>query len=343
MNYYLNIINRKTLSFIIPFFLIFGLIFFIKTPAYLANSELLTLPITIDLLVVIPLIYFLLIRKSNIPKTTIIPFVIIGLIVGLNFLPKENHSYLNLFKNWILPIIEMFILGFVVYKIRMTRKKYKSIQNSSTDLFTNIKEACIDLLPTKVIIPFATEIAVIFYTFLKWKKRKLNPNEYSIHKNSSTPAIMFVLIFAIAIETFAIHLLLLKWSETAAWILTGISIYTAIQVFGLAKSITQRPIVINDNELILRFGLIKETKIKISNISKIELTTKSIEDDKSILTLSPLGSADYHNMIIYLKEEIYLIGLYGFKKPFTKIAFNVDEKDIFKKKLEKQLQAKTNT
>ena len=55
---------------------------------------------------------------------------------------------------------------------------------------------------------------------------------------------MFVLIFSIAIETFAIHLLLLKWSETAAWILTGISIYTAIQVFGLAKSITQRPIVI---------------------------------------------------------------------------------------------------
>jgi hypothetical protein len=106
-----------------------------------------------------------------------------------------------------------------------------------------------------------------------------------------------------------------------ACILTILSVYTAIQVIGFARSLSKRPISINQNSLFLKYGILNETEIPFPTIEKFELSGKSIENETMVKTLSPLGSLEAHNVIIRLNEEQELIGLYGIKNKTRLLPF----------------------
>jgi hypothetical protein len=296
--------------------------------------------ITIDLLIIVPFVYFLLIRKSEIPKTTAVPVMIIGFLIGSYFLPKESQNYLITFKTWVLPVVEITVFTFVIIKVRRVIKKYKSLKGAAPDFFNVLKNTCNEILPKKLVLPFATEVAVLYYGFVNWKTREINENEFTYHKNSGTPALLGGFIMVIGIETFAFHSLLARWSLVAAWILTVLSIYTAIQVFGFAKSLSKRPISVNKDSLTLKYGILNEVEIPFSEIDKVELSGKSLEKDELTKTLSPLGDFESHNVIIHLKKENELVGFYGMKKKFNLLGLHIDKPKEFNESIEKALTEK---
>ncbi|WP_341225744.1 hypothetical protein [uncultured Arcticibacterium sp.] len=330
-------INRNLISFAIPIALLGTLIFLIKS-SFLNGNDTLNLAITADLLLTVPLVYFLLIRKSEIPNTTVIPVIIIGLFVGLHFLPQESQTYLSIFKTWALPVIEISILTFVIFKVRRAIKKYKNLKGSTPDFYNALKSTCSEILPKKLVLPFATEVAVFYYGFINWKTKDINENEFTYHKNSGTPALFGGFIMIIGIETVVLHFLLARWSIVAAWVLTALSAYTAIQVFGFAKSLSKRPISMNKDSLTLKYGILNEVEIPFSDIVKVELSRKSLEKNDLTKTLSPLGELENHNVIIYLKKENELVGLYGMKKKFNLLGLYIDKPIEFNKKMENALQ-----
>ena len=244
-------------------------------------------------------------------------------------LPLENQYYLNLFKTWLLPIVELSVLSFVIYNIRKGIKSYKRKKEFSIDFFTTLKNTCYEILPKKAVIPVVTEIAVFYYGFLYWKKKKLKANEFSYHKNSGTITLLIAIILIVTIETVAFHSLLAKWSNIAAWVFTSLSIYSGFQLFGFLKSMFKRPILIENGKLFLRYGIMNETTITIKNIDSIEVTSKGIKFNKETRKLSFLGELESHNVVIHLKEENILIGLYGIKRKFKTLALHVDDKIKF--------------
>ena len=319
--------------------LIIGLMIFIsKTSLFKLNPDNLAIGITIDLLLTVPFIYFLLIRKTNIPKTTVVPFLILGVVLCSIILPSENQQYLNLFKTWILPIVELSVISYVIYNVRKGIKHYKLSKTESFDFFTTLKNTCYEILPKGVVIPVVTEIAVFYYGFLYWKKRELKENEYSYHKESGTITLLIAIIFIVAIETIVLHILLVKWSNIAAWILTFLSIYSGFQIFGFLKSMFKRPISIENDRLYLRYGIMSETTIYIKDIDRVEISSKDIEINKETRKLSFLGELEGHNIIIRLKKENELIGLYGLKRKYKNLALYIDEKIEFKNRINNALQ-----
>ena len=63
--------------------------------------------------------------------------------------------------------------------------------------------------------------------------------------------------------------------------------YSAIQLIGIIRSVPKRPLTINDNELILRFGMLSETIIPIEAIDTIALADSSdFDKEKTTKTLS---------------------------------------------------------
>ena len=285
-----------------------------------------------------PFVYFLLIRKTNSPKTTVAPFLIFGIIICSIVLPSENQYYLNLFKTWVLPILEISILSFVIYNVRKGIKHYNLNKTKSFDFFTTLKNTCYEILPKGVVIPVVTEIAVLYYGFLNWQKRELKENEFSYHKDSGTITLLIAIIFIVAIETFVFHILLAKWSDLAAWILTFLSIYSAIQIFGILKSMFKRPISIENDKLYLRYGIMNESTIDLREIDSIEVSSKDIKLNKKTRKLSFLGELESHNVIIRLKREHTLIGLYGIKKKYEVLALHVDDKIEFRNRINNALQ-----
>ncbi len=319
--------------------LIIGLMVLIaKSSMFIKNPNELSTGITFDLLLTVPFVYFLLIRKTKIPKTTVVPFFILGLIICSLILPTENQYYLNLFKTWVFPIVELSILSFVIYNVRKGMKCYKLNKTESFDFFTTLKNTCYEILPKSFVIPVVTEIAVFYYGFLFWRKRKLKENEFSYHKDSGTISLLIAIIFIIAIETLVFHVLLTKWSSIAAWILTFLSIYSGIQILGFLKSILKRPISIENDRLYLRYGIMTETTIELEDIDTIEISSKDIDLNKETRKLSFLGELEGHNIIIHLKKENELIGLYGIKRKYRNLALYIDDKTEFKNRINNALQ-----
>lgn len=185
-----------------------------------------------------------------------------------------------------------------------------------------------------MVIAFATEIAVFYYGFIYWKKRIPKQNEFTYHKNSGTISLLVAIIFIVGIETYVLHILLIKWNNTIALILGVLSIYSGIQIFGFLKSLLKRPYIIEHDKLKLYYGILSETIIDLNEIESIEISSEEIEFNKENRKLSPLGTLESHNMIVNLKNENVLIGLYGINRKYKKIAFYVDDKVKFKNAVE---------
>lgn len=330
-------LQRNLITFGIPALIIALMVLITKISIFQLNPNYLAIGITFDLLFTVPFLYFLLIRKSDIPKTTVVPFLILGVIISSAILPSENQQYLNRFRVWLLPIIELSILSYVIYNVRKVIKDYKQKKEYSFDFFTTLKNTCYEMLPKNVVIPVVTEIAVFYYGFIYWKKRELKENEFSYHKNSGTISLLIAIICIVTIETFVLHILLTKWSNLAAWILTFLSIYSGIQIFGFLKSMSKRPISIENNKLFIRYGIMTETTIDLKNIICIKISSKDIELDNETRKLSFLGELESHNVIIHLKKEYELIGLYGVKRKYKNLAIYVDDKVDFKNHISKHI------
>jgi len=329
-------INANLIRFGIPLGLL-AIAFVLMRSPLLNGHPGLSFALTVDLVLTIPLVYFLLIRTSKIPKTTVLPVMILGVLIGSYVLPEENQMYLDLFKTWALPVIELSALTFIIFKVRKAVRQFKSNSTESLDFFTTLKTTCSEMLPKAAVMPVVMEISVIYYGFITWKRRDLKENEFSYHKDSGTPALLIAFIFLIAIETLVLHILLYRWSEVAAWILTCLSIYSGIQILGFLKSMLKRPISIEGDKLCLRYGIMSETTIDLDNIASIDISSRDIELNDITRKLSILGELESHNLILSLKKENELLGLYGAKKTYKKLTIYVDNPTAFKDSIDKLL------
>ena len=178
---------------------------------------------------------------------------------------------------------------------------------------------------TKLIV---TEASIFYYALLFGNKTNniREGKSFSYHIRSGYGAIVSVFFFLIAIETFSLHLVLLRWSNTAAWILTSLSIYGIIFLFADFNAARRRPILVDDNTLYIRIGFRWQVCIPISNISRIEIGTDTKGNDKNYFKMVLIGS---ENVMIKLKTPVKASGLYGMSRTFSRLGLSIDNKEEF--------------
>lgn len=293
--------------------------------------------IILDLLITIPLLFFILIRKTEIPKFTIVYSFVIGLLVARVIIPTEHHSVLDFMMTYILPIVEIGIVSIVLYKLFLISRSFNSEENSS-DFFDKLTIACCDIVPDRIGKLLATEIAVFYYLF---SNKNVNPEagDYSYHKKSGIKIAIGVIIFILIIELFIMHMIVVQWSSTIAWVLTVLSGYACLQIIAIIRSMSSRPIVIDsENRLLkLRYGFANSTNIPFNQIAEIKLTSRSAHKSANMVSLSVFDMLESHNLIIYLNASNILEKLYGLKKEYNAIGVFVDEKEKFVNTLNESL------
>ena len=334
-----KVLNREylALGFLIAFLAF--CILLTRTQAFLLDSSNLSMALTLDLLITLPLVYFLLIRKSRIPVYTCFSVFILGIITASYIIPEEHSSILDLFKSYALPIIELTVIAVVLFKLWSVRKTFNT-KTLNLDFYDNLKSACKESLPPKIDALMANEVAVFYYLF-KTEVPKKKDSQFTYHKKSGTKLIVSVLLFLIAIETVVMHILLHQWKPTVAWVATFLSIYTCLQIFSYLRSMNKRLIEIDEerSQLKLRAGYFNESNIALNNIDKIEMSQRTLNKADGFIKLSPLDMIDSHNVIIHLNEEETLYKMYGFKKEYQSIGVFLDEP----KKFVESIQSKTNS
>ena len=301
-------------------------VFFTKAPQTLA------LAVTLDLVITLPVIYFLAVRKRNIPNISVIPFTVLMLVLGSFIIPMSYHKYLDLAKMILIPAAELFAIGYLVYTTRSIIAEYKKAGNKNTDFLSALKIGVKKIIRNnKISEIMSTEIAVMYYAFImRIKNKSLNdsPNVFPYTKRNGSAAIVAALCFVILVEAVALHVLVSQWNFLAAWILTFSSLYVLVHLIGNYRASKARPILIEDNMLILRSGLLSEISLPYNMIEDISLSSKDLPYKQKHLRMNFLGG---HNFIIRLNEECESVHLYGIRKKNKIITLYVDDKYGFEK------------
>lgn len=315
--------------------IILASLWIVNSTAFQYNERFLSIVLTFDLTVFLPLAYFFLIRKTAIPKFSVIPIFILSIVLASAIIPGKHQGVLDMIKYLITPI-ELFVFGFIAYKIHKIYKDQKLSQHSRFDFSESLRKVLSQHIKySSVTHIFTTEISIFYYALYGWgKKKEIDSRAYfTYHKDCGYFQIIGVFVFLIITETFVLHLALSHWNLVFAWIFTGLSIYGLFFLIGDSNAVKKRPIYFDEQYLYLRIGIRWFSKIPLKEIESIELITRAPEG-KENANLILIGSP---NILIKCASEQNAIGYYGISRSFKSVSIAIDDKKNLKNLLELEL------
>jgi hypothetical protein len=100
------------------------------------------------------------------------------------------------------------------------------------------------------------EIAVFHYAFCsRTSENKNDETAFTVYKENGIILLLATFLCLFTIETIGMHFIFMMWSRNAAWVLTGLSFYTCLQLFEHIRALKARPVRIVGGKLLLRNGL----------------------------------------------------------------------------------------
>ncbi len=321
-------LSKTLLIFFIPAFCILLISYLISTSSiYSTQADLFSMALTIDLCVVIPVIYFLSIHKTRISKVTVIPVILLSYLWAGFIIPSNNQSYLQTIK-WVFIPIEFFAAAYLIYKVRLVINHFRSL-GKNVDFLECMSQSLYKVFgENKAADIMTTELSVFYYGFGGWwiRKEQVNGKAFSYHKDCGYPLIAAVFFFLIILETVSLHLLIVQWNFTIAMILLAISVYGLIFLMADLNAARKRPILVDGDKLDIRIGLRWRATVPFENIQSVELVGDKEYKGKEYANLTLAGTC---NLMIHLEQKMKVKGFYGISKKVNKLILSVDSKQEF--------------
>ncbi|MDO6433846.1 hypothetical protein Q4E93_24785 [Flavitalea sp. BT771] len=304
-----------TLALGMPLLVVAACTMIVFSPLFLQHEEQLSIAVTLDLTLTAPLLYFFAIRKSSISKLTVIRVFLLGLLIAglLNHRSPLPHDI----KTWISPVIECLLLLTLALRLHKARKNVHEL-----DFLSGTRSVVASLTgSTRVGDILGSEFAVFYYAFAPAGKRR--DGSFSYSRSSGAIPVLGVFLLCMLAEGIALHFLIAHWSPTTAWIFTGLSAYTMLQLFAHMRAMYARPIQIVGNLVYLRNGLAADACIRMADIEEINLTSRTSPKEKA-LKLALLGALENHTVRIKLRQPVTVVRMFGIRREASVILFAVD-------------------
>ncbi len=273
------------------------------------HPDIMAIAITADLVVGVPLLYYLLLaRKRFLPLPSIVPVFILTLF-AVRFILPPSQQWLLRFSEFLIPAIELSLALFVLFKLRHIIRDVRRARQDSLyfmdALRTGIRKSLRSDLATALL---ATEVAMFYFVFGGWFTRFSASREdatiYSYYRNSGFTLLFWPIVTLVVVEVGLLHLVVSIWTQAGAWILTSINIYTLLWMVGHFQAARLQPVIVDDNYIYLRTGLIWRSQTPLSKIADIR---KPIPVDLKVpgyVNVSLMGEPD---LIIVLNETDKLV------------------------------------
>lgn len=174
-----------------------------------------------------------------------------------------------------------------------------------------------------------SEMLVFYYAFCSWKKKQ--PGGFTVYKNTMYVSFLVMIFHAALFEAVAFHWFFHDRMPILAWGHTVLSLYGLVFLLADFRALVLNPVLIESGNLYLSNGVLKQTKIKLTNISQLHT---SIQDEK-IYHFKVLGNTEEQpDFVIELKElqTIQIVG--GFEKKAKYIGVYVDTPALLRSEIE---------
>ena len=339
-----------TLAIGFPLLVMITCTILVFSPVFSLKPDSLSTAVTLDLTLTAPLLYFLVIRGTKVPKMTVVRVFIVGLALAGFLLHDKPHFLLGLLKTWLAPVAEGLVIFLLAKKLYRARRTAATL-HEDTDFLVRSRIILSEMTGNeKAGHVLASEMAVLYYAFLPQKKRL--PGAFTAYKTNGILLILGVFLCMFFVETLGLHLLIGLWSKKLAWVLTTLGLYTALQLYAHMRAIRSRPILLGDQFLHLRNGLAADVSVQIDNIEQIELDTNRMQvpnrmqipankttpqpsrpnaspAEPSTVKLALIKGLENHNIRLRLKQPLLVNRVFGLQKKADSLLFFVDQPEDF--------------
>ncbi len=282
--------------------------------------------ISFDLLVTVPAAFwFLVARPRGLPWFSVVPVVIASGYAGLLVLPAAHQQYLHDARFLTAPA-ELWLVGYgAVRAWRLLR----SGAHPRGDVLAATRAALREIVRyPRVADVVAEEIALLWYALLSWRADPavaVGETAFTQHRRAGLAGLFGAVAFACLGEALGVHLLAASWSPTAAWVLTGLSLYGALWLVGLGRSVVLRPTVLAAGGLRVRLGMLHEAWVPFDRIARVTEVRAAPANRRAPGYLHAAIFAA-PRLMLELSAPVESHGLYGTRKRgITRIGLLVDE------------------
>ena len=303
--------------------------FAIGLPSF-SQEPLLPAAVSLDLLLLLPgLFYFMVVRRYQLPLTSVVGAFGGCLALAYWLIPVEQQQYLGA-AGQVLGLLEVVLVTWAVVNVRRIGLAYYAARKDSADFMENLGQAFQQVLGRPLAL-LVSEISIIRYALLGWwGKAETRPEDgiFTSHRESGFTALAAVMCLAMAIETSAVHLLVGLWSHTAAnWLLVA-DIYTLLLLMGHGHAVRLRPSFLTSDELVLRVGFAWKLTVDPSDLVLVETLQDAPEADSGIFNMSKL-LLTAPNLLLTFAEPVVVVGPYGIRRSASRVAVYFDQPQQF--------------
>lgn len=298
------------------------------------NAEELAVGMTLDLVVVVPtLFWWTVVRRRGWPLVSVVPVILASLFTASRILPSDHQATLHLFE-LAAPVGELALFGYAIHRVRRAlRRRSLAETPEPTDLYDTLRGVLRNILEVRAVADvLAYELGILVYGFSP-RRREPEPVGFSYHRRSGYGAVLGALALAGVAEIIAVHLLLTRWSPTAAGIHFGLSVYGGLWLLGDFRAMTRRPILATMEDLQLRCGIRWQIAIPWHQVQTLRRLSWSdpLPTGKDARNLTVLGRPGY---LLELTTPQPLTGPYGLQRLTRTLTFAVDEPRAFEAQLQ---------
>jgi hypothetical protein len=307
----------------------------LRLPGYAASPEVVAPALAIDLVVGLPLLgWIFLVRTGKADVLVLAPLVILGLVIAEWWIP-DAHLDVSRWGTTIALVAEGLVVLTLVLRGRTLRREYRARLHRHVFARDAFQAALGDVLGPRIAAAVASELGALWYAFAGWRRPRqpARGQAFAVHTRNGYPALLGALMMAVIAETVAVHLVVSRWSGTAAWILAGLSVYSGVWLLGDLLAARHNPTVVTDDDLHLRLGLRWKADVPRSRIRAITEVEPEGEDGSSPVNVAFWGDPD---LWVEFTEPVVLDGPYGIRRATRWIGVGVDDPAAFRAAVERE-------
>lgn len=310
---------------------IYAVEFALARSAALAAHPAVPLAITLDLTLVVPALYWLLvIRPSGASAARVVALFVLSLLGARFVLRPDQREFLS-YARFLGAPFELAVIALVVVKVRRAARGFRAA-GMEADVPERIAAALADAFPYPIVGRiFTTELTLGWYAVASWRRAPHVPagaRAFTYHRKSGLVALHSAVIAACIVELFLVHLVVHAFSARAAWALSAMSAIGVVWLVGLARAIVLRPVLVTAGGIAVRSGALWTLDVPFDALERVE-TGRVAAPPRRAPGLLRVGGNGRPSALLVLREAIMARGPYGRTKAVTTVALALDEPAAF--------------
>ena len=287
--------------------------------------------VSFDVLVGLPvLFYFLVVRPYRLPVSTVAAAFAAAVALAFWLLPPAQQTYLHWTK-YGLVAVEALTFTLALLNLRRLRRAYRVAAEETPDLVANLQTACRAVFG-RPLTPLVSEISLFYYALLSWRARpEICPTDqvFTSYRDSAFTAYLATVGLLSVVEMGVAHVLLLRWSPTAALVGGGLHAYGLLLLLAHLRAVRLRPVRVTETgELVLRMGFLWELRLPAADILASQLINDAPPAAPGLVNAARLLLTPPH-LRVTLREPRTARGPYGYPQTVHRLALYLDDPKNF--------------